>query len=86
MGKNTAEAFGDYLAGPSHVLPTSGTARFFSPLSVLTFLKFSSVIEISDRGLGALGEHAAHLAEAEGLHEHARSIDLRLKDKGKGGK
>jgi histidinol dehydrogenase len=86
MGKNTAEAFGDYLAGPSHVLPTSGTARFFSPLSVLTFLKFSSVIEISDRGLGALGEHAACLAEAEGLHEHARSVAFRLKDKGKGRK
>jgi histidinol dehydrogenase len=78
LGKHTAEAFGDYVAGPSHVLPTSGTARFFSPLSVLSFVKFSSVVEMSERGARELGGHASALARAEGLFEHARSVDLRL--------
>jgi histidinol dehydrogenase len=78
LGKYAAEAFGDYVAGPSHVLPTSGTARFFSPLSVLSFVKFSSVVQMSERGAWALGGHASALARAEGLFEHARSVDLRL--------
>jgi histidinol dehydrogenase len=78
LGRRTAEAFGDYVAGPSHVLPTSGTARFFSPLSVLSFIRFSSIVEMSERGVRELGGHASALARAEGLFEHARSVDLRL--------
>jgi histidinol dehydrogenase len=90
LGSRAAEAFGDYVAGPSHVLPTSGTARFFSPLSVLSFVKFSSVVEMSERGARELGAHASALARAEGLFEHARSVELRTgesarKDKNKKG-
>jgi len=77
LGVRSAEAFGDYVAGPSHVLPTGGTARFFSPLNVLSFMKFSSVIEISKKGIDELGRHAARFAEAEGLSSHAGSIYLR---------
>jgi histidinol dehydrogenase len=77
LGAYSAEAFGDYVAGPSHVLPTGGTARFFSPLSVLSFMKFSSVIDMSKKGMDELGPHAACFAEKEGLSSHAGSIYLR---------
>jgi histidinol dehydrogenase len=73
----TAEAFGDYIAGPSHVLPTGGSARFFSPLSVTSFLKYSSVVEMSKRGVEDLGGYTKTIARLEGLDSHYRSIDFR---------
>lgn len=78
LGRYTPEALGDYLAGPNHVLPTSGTARFSSGLGVLDFLKRTSFISCDAKGLQALGASAVILAEAEGLTAHARSIALRL--------
>jgi histidinol dehydrogenase len=80
LGRYSPEVLGDYVAGPSHVLPTGGTARFFSPLSVRSFMKFSSVIDISARGMRELGPHASVMAEAEGLASHARSVHLRKED------
>mgnify|MGYP001065244056 FL=1 len=79
LGENSAEAFGDYIAGPSHVLPTSGSATFSSPLSVLDFLKYSSYSKISRRGVEALGSDVIALASEEGLDGHADSIKVRLK-------
>ncbi len=78
MGRYTAEALGDYCAGPNHVLPTSRTARFSSPLGVYDFQKRSSLINCSAAGAGALGRIAAVLARGEGLTAHARSAELRL--------
>jgi histidinol dehydrogenase len=78
LGRFTPEAFGDYLAGPSHVLPTGGTARFFSPLSTAGFMKFSSVVDMSEKGMTSLAEDARVIAEHEGLHAHALSITARL--------
>ena len=78
VGESSPEVLGDYVAGPSHVMPTSGSARFASPLSVLDFLKVSSVIALPDGALRELGPHAARLARAEGLSGHARSIERRL--------
>ena len=80
MGHHTPEAAGDYLAGPNHTLPTGGTARFFSPLSVEDFVKKSSIISFSANGLKRLGKDVVHLAELEGLEAHGRSVTLRLKD------
>lgn len=77
LGRYSPEAFGDYIAGPSHVLPTGGAARFFSPLNVLSFVKFSSIIEMSEQGAEQLGSAASAIAEVEGLFEHARSVDFR---------
>ncbi|MGQ9615010.1 MAG: histidinol dehydrogenase [Spirochaetota bacterium] len=77
VGKYSAEAFGDYIAGPSHVLPTGGTARFFSPLNLLSFVRFSSLVEISKEGMLGLGKHVSVLAASEGLFCHAESIELR---------
>ncbi|MBN2323398.1 MAG: histidinol dehydrogenase [Spirochaetes bacterium] len=77
IGGETAEAFGDYIAGPSHVLPTAGSARFFSPLSVTSFLKSSSVVEMSKKGVDDLGGYAKTFARLEGLDSHYRSIDVR---------
>jgi histidinol dehydrogenase len=79
MGRYTAEALGDYCAGPNHVLPTSGTARFSSPLGVYDFQKRSSLIGCSHNGASALGETAARLAHGEGLTAHARSAEYRIK-------
>jgi len=79
MGHHTPEAAGDYLAGPNHTLPTGGTARFFSPLSVDDFVKKSSIVSFSRQGLERLGEDIVHIAELEGLQAHARSVSLRLK-------
>lgn len=78
LGSNTPEAAGDYLAGPNHVLPTMGTARFTSALGVETFLKKSSIISYSAKGLAADGDHIRRLAELEGLTAHAASVTERL--------
>jgi len=80
MGRYTAEALGDYCAGPNHVLPTSRTARFSSPLGVYDFQKRSSLIHCSPTGAATLGNIASVLARGEGLTAHARSAELRLKD------
>jgi histidinol dehydrogenase len=78
MGKHTCEALGDYCAGPNHVLPTSRTARFSSPLGVYDFQKRSSLIHVSQAGAQTLGQIAATLAYGEGLQAHARSAEYRL--------
>lgn len=80
MGRYTAEALGDYCAGPNHVLPTSRTARFSSPLGVYDFQKRSSLIQVSEQGAQTLGQLASVLARGEGLTAHARSAEYRLKD------
>lgn len=80
MGRDTCEALGDYCAGPNHVLPTSRTARFSSPLGVYDFQKRSSLIMVSSAGAQKLGKVAATLAYGEGLQAHARSAEYRLKD------
>ncbi len=80
MGRYTSEALGDYCAGPNHVLPTSRTARFSSPLGVYDFVKRSSLIMVSEDGAQTLGEVAAILADGEGLPAHAQSARYRLKD------
>lgn len=77
MGRYTSESLGDYCAGPNHVLPTSGTARFSSPLGVYDFQKRSSLIQVSARGAQTLGAIAATLAHGEGLHAHAQSALFR---------
>jgi len=79
MGRYTAEALGDYCAGPNHVLPTSRTARFSSPLGVYDFQKRSSLIMCSAEGAAQLGETASVLARGEGLTAHARSAEYRMK-------
>jgi histidinol dehydrogenase len=79
---DTPEALGDYTAGPSHVMPTGGTARFSSPLSVLDFLKISILVDAGEKALEDLGPAAATIARAEGLTAHARSIEKRLKSPG----
>ncbi|MGZ8197933.1 MAG: histidinol dehydrogenase, partial [Burkholderiales bacterium] len=78
IGPYASEALGDYCAGPNHVLPTSRTARFSSPLGVYDFQKRSSVIRISREGAVKLGPIAAELARGEGLEAHARSAELRV--------
>ena len=79
MGRYTAEALGDYCAGPNHVLPTSGTARFSSPLGVYDFQKRSSLINCSESGASELGKTASILARGESLTAHARSAEYRIK-------
>ena len=81
LGKNTPEALGDYIAGPSHVLPTSRSAKFSSGLSVYDFLKKISLIGCTDKSLANLGEAAIKIATNEGLDGHARSIEYRLSKK-----
>ncbi len=78
LGAFTSESLGDYCAGPNHVLPTSGTARFSSPLGVYDFVKRSSLIEVSEQGARTLGPIAAELAYGEGLQAHARAAEMRL--------
>lgn len=78
MGHWTPEAAGDYLAGPNHTLPTGGTARFFSPLSVDDFVKKSSIISFSEPGLKRLGNRIVQIAGLEGLEAHAKSVSIRL--------
>jgi histidinol dehydrogenase len=79
LGAYTSESLGDYCAGPNHVLPTSGTARFSSPLGVYDFQKRSSIIEVSEQGAQVLGKIAMVLADGEGLQAHARAAAMRLK-------
>ncbi len=79
LGAYTSESLGDYCAGPNHVLPTSGTARFSSPLGVYDFQKRSSLIEVSEAGAQILGPIAATLAYGEGLQAHAQAAEMRLK-------
>ncbi len=79
LGAFTSESLGDYCAGPNHVLPTSGTARFSSPLGVYDFQKRSSLIEVSEAGAQKLGKIAAELAYGEGLQAHAQAAEMRLK-------
>jgi histidinol dehydrogenase len=79
LGAYTSESLGDYCAGPNHVLPTSGTARFSSPLGVYDFQKRSSLIGVSEAGAQVLGPVAATLAYGEGLQAHAQAAEMRLK-------
>ena len=83
LGPYSPEAAGDYLAGPNHVLPTSGSARFSSGLSVYDFLKRRSVIKMSKTGIERLGLSVINLANYENLEGHANSIKIRLNKKGK---
>ena len=78
LGAFTSESLGDYCAGPNHVLPTSGTARFSSPLGVYDFQKRSSLIEVSSKGAQTLGQIASVLAHGEGLQAHARAAEMRM--------
>ncbi len=80
LGAYTSESLGDYCAGPNHVLPTSGTARFSSPLGVYDFQKRSSLIEVSEQGAQVLGRIASVLAHGEGLQAHAQAAEFRLKN------
>ncbi len=81
LGRHTPEAMGDYIAGPNHVLPTSRTARFSSGLSVLDFMKRTTILSLPPKAMAQLGPEAIALAEAEGLEAHARSISARLNRK-----
>ncbi len=78
LGEYTPEPIGDYIAGPNHTLPTGGTAKFYSPLSVEHFLKKSSIISMSKRGIEEIGKECALIADVEGLTAHALSVRLRL--------
>jgi histidinol dehydrogenase len=78
IGHNTPEAIGDYIAGPNHVLPTNGTAKFSSGLGVIDFYKRTTIVNCNKESLGIIGRHAITLAEAEGLEAHAMSIALRI--------
>src|SRR3972149_1865523 len=79
LGKFTPEAIGDYAAGPNHVLPTGGTARFFSPLGVYDFVKRSSLISFNEKSLKDIAPTVKGIAEAEGLTAHAKAVEIRLK-------
>jgi histidinol dehydrogenase len=79
LGRYSSESLGDYCAGPNHVLPTSRTARFSSPLGVYDFQKRSSILHVSEAGAQTLGRVAAELAYGEGLQAHARSAEFRMK-------
>jgi len=80
LGENTPEPIGDYVAGPNHTLPTGGTAKFFSPLSVENFLKKSSIISMSKQGMKEIGEQCALIANTEGLTAHEESVRIRLRN------
>lgn len=78
LGHNTPETLGDYIAGPNHILPTGGTARFSSPLGVYDFMKRSSVLSFSREALEKYGKQAVHFAEMEGLDAHGKSVSIRI--------
>jgi histidinol dehydrogenase len=78
LGERSFEVLGDYVAGPSHVMPTGGTARFASPINVFDFVKLVSVIGLNEQALQAIGPAAAVLARAEGLTAHAAAVTRRL--------
>jgi histidinol dehydrogenase len=79
LGPYSAPPLGDYFAGPNHVLPTGGSARFFSPLGTYDFLKRTTIIHAEKRALKALAPKIAHLARLEGLDDHARSVEARFR-------
>ena len=81
IGEYSSEPLGDYFAGPNHVLPTNGTAKFFSPLSVDDFIKKSSIISYSKEALEAVYQDIAQFAECEKLTAHANSVRVRFEDK-----
>jgi len=85
VGENSIEALVDYVAGPSHVLPTGGTARFGSPLNILDFIKLISLVKTDETDIKQLGKAASVIARAEGLDAHARAVEKRFEDKGQGG-
>ena len=78
VGENSTVVLGDYVVGPSHVLPTGGTARFSSPLNITDFIKFINLVAIDEASLKQLGGAAATIARAEGLDAHARAVEKRL--------
>ncbi len=78
IGENSTVVFGDYVAGPSHVLPTGGTARFSSPLNITDFIKFINLVTIDEASLKELGPTASTLARAEGFNAHALAVEKRL--------
>ena len=80
LGRNVPEALGDYFAGPNHTLPTSGTARFSSPLGVDDFVKKSSFLYYTREALGEVAPRIADFAEREGLHAHAKSVTIRYEE------
>ncbi|HLR71031.1 MAG TPA: histidinol dehydrogenase, partial [Pseudogracilibacillus sp.] len=80
LGNYSPEPLGDYLAGPNHTLPTSGTAKFASPLGVYDFMKKSSIIRYSETALSKEATHIETLAKMEGLDAHAKSIEIRRKN------
>jgi histidinol dehydrogenase len=82
IGESSPEMLGDYIAGPSHVMPTGGSARFSSPLNVNDFRKISSIVALSDVEMNALGPAAAAIARVEGLTAHARAVEIRLEKGG----
>ena len=84
IGEKATVAIGDYVAGPSHVLPTEGTARFSSPLNIIDFIKVTNVVTVDEHNLEELGQAASTIATAEGFDGHAEAIRKRLE--GKGGK
>jgi histidinol dehydrogenase len=79
VGENSTVVLGDYVAGPSHVLPTGGTARFSSPLNISDFIKFINVVAVDEADLKQLGQAASIIAKAEGFDAHARAVEKRLK-------
>ena len=79
VGPHTPEAAGDYTAGPSHVLPTAGAARFSSPLGVWDFIKYTSVLQLGPESLAAQAGDITALARAEGLEAHARAVEIRTR-------
>ncbi len=81
LGHNTPEAIGDYIAGPNHTLPTGGTAKFYSPLGVENFMKKSSIIAFSQKGIEEIGSECAIIAKTEGLGAHEASVLVRMKNK-----
>ena len=81
LGKNVPEALGDYFAGPNHVLPTGGTARYYSVLNVETFMKRTSIISYTQPALSDVSEDIIRLAETEGLQAHANAIRIRREQK-----
>jgi histidinol dehydrogenase len=84
LGHHTPQALGDYLAGPNHVLPTGGTARFFSPLSVDDFTKKSGLIAFSQDALRRFSEKVIQIARVEGLQAHAEAVEIRLRPEADG--
>ena len=79
VGEKSTVVLGDYVAGPSHALPTGGTARFSSPLNIIDFVKFISLVNVDEASLGQLGQVAATIARTEGFEAHARAVEERLK-------